>query len=174
MRRLAQLRNTRGRSGSSLIETAMWVPFLVMLFVGTVEMARVSYTYYAVQKALYTVARMAGTSVSANLCAEEDAIVTEAKNFAVRGGLEDTSTPPVQGLQADQIQLSLERVSPDDGALIECDCSSSGCDTANGGVAPDYVVVSLTDGYPIQFRIPFLNVDPIPLRPRVRVPYGGL
>ena len=152
----------------------MWVPFLVMLFMGTVETARVSYTYYALQKAMYTVARMVGTSVSANLCAEDDAIVTEAKNFAVRGGLDETSAPPVQGLQADQIQLSLERISPDDGALIECDCSSSGCDTANGGVAPDYVVVSMPDGYPIQLRIPFLNIDPIPLRPRVRVPYGGL
>ncbi|MEP7363307.1 MAG: TadE/TadG family type IV pilus assembly protein [Acidobacteriota bacterium] len=164
----------RRRSGSSLLETALWVPFLVMLFVGTVEMARVSYTYYAVQKALYAVGRMVGTSVSADLCTDDDAIVTEAKNFAVRGGLEESSTPPVQGLQADQIQLSLERISPDDGSLIECDCSSSGCDTANGGVAPDYVVVSLTDGFPIQIRIPFLNVDPIPLRPRVRVPYGGL
>ena len=69
MKQRARLRNTRGRSGSSLLETAMWVPFLVMLFVGTVEMARVSYTYYAVQKALYTVARMVGTSVSANICA---------------------------------------------------------------------------------------------------------
>jgi hypothetical protein len=174
--RLAGVRfsRRRPRRASALLETALWVPILVSLFMGTIELARVSYTYYAVHKALYTVARMVGSSTSANLCTDDDATRTEAINFALRGGLEETSTPPVQGLEASQIEISLEAISPDDGSLVECDCSSSGCDTANGGVAPSYIVVSMPDGFSFQFRLPGLNVDPIPLRPRVRIPYGGL
>lgn len=171
--RAAATRRSR-RSGASLLETAMWVPLLLTFFMGTLELARVSYTYYAVQKALYAVARIAGTSVSANLCADDDAVKAEAVNFAIRGGLEETATPPVQGLEADQIEIRLEAVSPEDGSIIACDCSPAGCDTASGGVPPSYLVVSLPAGYPVQLRIPGLGLDPIPLRPRVRVPYGGL
>ena len=36
-----------------------------------------------------------------------------------------------------------------------------------------YIVVSIPDGYSIQLVFPFFQVDPIPLRPQVRVPYGG-
>ena len=49
----------------------------------------------------------------------------------------------------------------------------TGCDTANGGGSPDFVVVSIPNGYEVNPRIPFLTLDPILLRPMVRVPYGG-
>jgi hypothetical protein len=34
-------------------------------------------------------------------------------------------------------------------------------------------VVSIPNGYQLQLRIPFLPLEPIPLKPQVKVPYGG-
>ena len=39
---------------------------------------------------------------------------------------------------------------------------------------PDFIVVSIPSGYPVTPHIRLLPMDPIPLRPTVRVPYGGL
>ncbi|MBL0159644.1 MAG: pilus assembly protein [Bryobacterales bacterium] len=51
----------RGQGGGVLLETALWMPFLILLLMGTVELSRVTYTYYTLKKILYTVARTAGT-----------------------------------------------------------------------------------------------------------------
>lgn len=164
----------RPRNGNALIETAMWVPILVTLFVSMVELAKVGYTYYTLHKLLYTVARYAGSTLSADFCSDDDAAIEAAKSLAINGGIEAGATPTVTGLQASQIEIRLERRNEDDGALEPCDCSSTGCDVVNGGRAADYVVVTIPEGYPVRLGIPGLNLDPIPLRPRIRVPYGGV
>jgi hypothetical protein len=151
----------------------MWVPLLVMLFVAMTEIAKVGYTYYTLHKILYTVARYAGTSTGADFCAENDAAIEAIKNLAVNGGIDANAAATVAGLEASQIEVRLERRRAEDGALEACDCSSTGCDVVNGGRAADYVVVSIPDGYPVRLVVPLLSLDPIPLRPRVRVPYGG-
>jgi len=79
----------------------------------------------------------------------------------------------VLGLQASDFRVRIERYDPTTDSLTECDCSSTGCDTSQGGSAPDFILVDLANGYPITLRIPFISQDPILLRPVVRLPFGG-
>jgi hypothetical protein len=72
------------------------------------------------------------------------------------------------------IRVRAEKYSAENGELLECACDSAGCDAEAGGRGPHYIVVSLPEGYPVSIAIPFMaQVDPIPLRPQVRVPFGG-
>ncbi len=161
----------RRRRGNALIESALWIPILVSLLVGMVQLARVSFTYFTLHKVLYDTARLVGTS-QVNFCADDTAITT-MKEFALNGGTSSDTGPIIPNLTADQIQVRIERIDPDSGTLQECDCSSTGCDTAAGGQPPDYIVVSLPDGYPFTLSFPNLTFEPIPLRPQVRMPFGG-
>jgi hypothetical protein len=163
----------RGRQGSTIVEAALFTPVLVLLLMGLVELGRLAYTYFTVQKILYNLARYLGTQQGVNFCDETDAAVQAAKNYALTGNTEGTTDPILPNLSAEQIQVRLERLNPDTGALELCDCSSTGCDPNAGGLAPDAIVVSIPQGYPVQLRIPRLLLDPIPLRPQVRLPYGG-
>ena len=162
----------RRRSGSTLVETAMWIPIIMLLLMGMVELARVSYTYYTLQKILYTLGRFVGTQQGLNFCDESSEQLQAAINYALRGAPGDAELI-LPELQADMIQIRVERRNPESDELEECECSSTGCDAAQGGLAPDYLVVSLPDGYPIRLNIPRLLTDPIPLRPVVRIPFGG-
>jgi hypothetical protein len=162
-----------GRNGSTVVEVALWAPVAVLLLMGTVELGRVAYTYVALHKILYNLARYLGTQQGVNFCDDTDATIEAAKNYALTGTLDGTGDPLIANLTAEQIQVRIERFNPDTQALEQCDCSSSGCDTSAGGVAPYSIVVSLVEGYPIQLRFPRLVLDPIALRPQVRLPYGG-
>jgi len=163
----------RRRRASILLETAMWVPILVALLFGTVELGRVSYTYYTLHKTLNTIARLIGTQQGVNFCDDSDANIESVKEFALNGGNDDGATPIITGLEASQIDIRIERQNTDTDSLDECDCSDIGCDLASGGRAPDFIVVSLPDGFPLRLSFPGLTLDPIILRPQVRVPYGG-
>jgi len=140
---------------------------------GTLEIGRIAYTYYALHKLMFGLARNLGTQQGVNFCDGNDPIVAAAKLFALTGTGDGSAAPLIGNLSADQISVRLEQVDPVTGALGECACSVPGCDTANGGVPPDFIVVSLPDGYPVMPHIPLVPMDPIPLRPVVRVPYGG-
>ncbi|MFN7921208.1 MAG: TadE/TadG family type IV pilus assembly protein [Bryobacteraceae bacterium] len=161
------------RRGSLMMENALWVPILVALLFGMAELARVSYTYYTLHKILYGIARLAGTQQGVNFCDGSDATVTNIKNFVLNGSIDDGAQPILTGLSSDQIDIRIERYVADSDSLEQCDCSDTGCDAAQGGGAPDYIAVSIPDGYPIRLSFPGLTLDPIPLRPMVRVPYGG-
>lgn len=163
----------RPPSGSILLETALWLPLIFLLLVGMIELARVSYTYYMIHRMLYTLARHVGTGQGVNFCDDADPVVAAAKNFAVTGVVDDSGTPYVQGLDAEMIDIRIERRNLDTGALEQCDCGVPGCDAAAGGLAPEFLVVSIPDGYPIRLNFPTLLSDPIPLRFQVRVPFGG-
>jgi hypothetical protein len=162
------------RRGSTLVEAAMWLPVLIAMLFGMIELARVTYTYYTVHKILYSLARYVGTQSGINLCDGTDANLVAAKNLALRGSPDEAAEPILADLDPDSIQIRLERRNAETGELDECECTDSGCDAATGGVAPQWIVVSLTGGYPVQLAIPRLTLDPIPLRPVVRVPYGGI
>ena len=53
------------------------------------------------------------------------------------------------------------------------DCSVAGCDTPVGAQRPDFITVSMPGGYIVQPRIPYILVDPIPLKPQAVMAYGG-
>lgn len=163
----------RRHAGSVALETAMYLPILFLLLFGTVELGKIAYTYYTLQKILTAAARYAGTQQGVNLCDAGDPAIMAAKQFAISASLDSSANPLVENLTADMIQVRPERVDPNTGDLNECACSPSGCDAASGGLPPDFIVVSIPDGYPFAPHIPFIPTDPILLRPSVRVPYGG-
>ena len=151
----------RRQSGGILLETALWMPFLILLLMGTVELSRVTYSYYTLKKILYTVARTAGTQQGINFCDDADTNVAAIKALAITGNVDGTGDPLLPGLTAELITVRIGRYSADAGALVECTCeaSATGCDTAQGARGPDYVVVTLPDGYPITLRIPGIAND---------------
>lgn len=162
--------------GGALLETALFLPILITLFVGMTEIARITYTYYAIQRILYSLARVVGTGQAVNFCDDADPTVVAAKNFALTGaGDNDGSgnSTIVNGLTAAQIQVRLERFDATSQQLILCDCTQTGCDASTGGLAPDYIVVYLPGGFNVRPVIPGVPTDQFPLRPKVRVPYGG-
>ena len=161
------------RRGVSLIETALFVPVLVMLLVGMAELARVTYTYYTLHKTLYTVARFLGTQQGAVLCDAGDAVVQSSKAYALTGNTDGSGQSFMQGLTADMIQVRLERYDAESATLGACECSITGCDSSQGGTPPDFLVVTIPDGYPVRINLPYLTTDPILFRPIIRVPYGG-
>ncbi|MBL8229314.1 MAG: pilus assembly protein [Bryobacterales bacterium] len=163
----------RRNRGSILMETAMYTPILLLLLLGMIELAKITYTYYALQKTLYTVARYLGTQQGVNFCDDGDAVVAAAKAFALTGTADSAGEAFIRNLSVDQIQVRIERFNATTGDIGECECSPTGCDIANGGQGPDYIVVSIPEGYPFVLRIPQLPTDPIILRPRVRVPFLG-
>ena len=79
------LRRLRNERGNSLIETLMFMPLFILLLVGMVEIARVTFVYYQVHKALYGMARLLATRQGANLCDGGDAEVLSVKNFMLAG-----------------------------------------------------------------------------------------
>ena len=164
----------RRRRGGSVLEIALFVPIVVTLLVGMVQIGKVTYVYYTLRKTLYTMGRFVATQQGVNFCDDGDATVIAAKNFALSGtSTEDGADQILPALTTDMITVSIERIDPQSGAPTTCDCSVTGCDTGAGGGPPDFIVVSIPDGYQVNPRIPFLTLDPILLRPMVRVPYGG-
>lgn len=163
----------RSRRGSVIVEAAMLIPVMLYLFLGLVEFARVGYTYFTAQKMLYAFARYVGTQQGVNLCDASDVSIIQAKNLALTGSTDNSQPPIIPGLNAESIQLRIERADPSSGELAECACSAEGCDAAQGGRPPDFITARFTEGVSVQLRIPLLPTDPIILRPQVRVPYGG-
>lgn len=156
-----------------MIEAAMIVPFMLLLFLGMVEFARVGFTYYTAQKMLYGFARLVSTQQGVNFCSGDDANITLARNLALYGNPDGSGETLLPALTRENLEVRLERFDPDSGTLVTCECDSTGCDATTGGRPPDYIVARFTDGVSVQLRIPLIPTDPIILRPIVRVPYGG-
>ena len=170
------MKRTR-RSGGAVLETALFVPMLVLLLMGMFQIARVTYTYYALRNTLFAAARYVATQQGVNLCDASDPAIAAAINLALTGNITDASNtnPVLPALTADMITMTIERVDPTSGVPGACDCSVTGCDTNAGGGEPDFVVVSIPDGYSINPVIPGVGLPtgPLLLRPTVRVPFGG-
>jgi hypothetical protein len=166
------MKPVRNSRGGVLIETALLLPIVAALLIGTVELARVSYTYYMLQKIVFTLARYLGTQQGVNFCDGQDVSVQAAINYAISGTTESADNPTVPGLVPGMFQINIERYDPATQTLLPCDCSSTGCDATAGGLPPDFIVVSLTN-YNVQPVFWGFAVTAFPLRPSVRVPYGG-
>ncbi|MCX6623964.1 MAG: pilus assembly protein [Acidobacteria bacterium] len=163
----------RSRHGSTILETVMFLPVVVMLLWGMVELGRLAYTYYSLQKTLYAIARMLATQPGVNYCDAGDPAVLAAKNYAITGSADGSTNSFIAALTADMIQVQAEKVDPATGQLGDCACSVTGCDAAAGGNGPDFLVVTIPSGYVMQPRIPFVRLDAIPLKPRVLLPVSA-
>lgn len=163
----------RRRRGSALLETVMFLPILLALFIGMEELGRVTYTYYMLQKTLAGLARYLGTQQGVDFCNSGDPIMAAAINNVLTGTSDASGAPIVSGLTPDMIQVSVETYDPVGGQLNPCACGAPGCDTANGGTAPGFIVVSLANGFTVQPLFWGFNINPFQLQPRVTAPYGG-
>lgn len=156
----------RGRRGSTILEAALFIPILMLLIVGMVQIGKITFVYYTLKKTLYTVSRYIATQQNVNPCDAADASVQAAIGFALTGTTDSSAAPFLPALTADMIQVSLEKYSADSQQLADaCAGSTTG--------PPDFVVVSIPSGYEVRPRIPFLLIDPILLRPQVKVPFSG-
>jgi len=150
----------------------MLTPVILLLLVGMGQLAKITYTYYTLRKTVYSVATYLGAQQGVNFCDPADPTVTAAINFGLTGTTDGSQPVFVTGLTAAMIQVTPEAVDPLAGTLGPY---GSGCvgSPAFDGTPPDQIVVSIPSGYQLQLRIPFLPLDPIPLKPEVKVPYGG-
>jgi len=171
--RLASHRELGSRRGNTMIETAIFLPFLLILLMGMEQIAKVTYVYYSIKKAEYTIARYVGTQQGVNFCAgSSDPAIAQAINLGLTGTTDGTGTPFIPNLTADMLVIQPERIDTT-GAMTVCTCDVTGCDESAGGGSPDFITVSIPSGYPVQPIIPFLTLQTIPLVPSVKVPYGG-
>jgi hypothetical protein len=166
------MRPAAGRGGA-LLEAALFVPLMFLLLMGMVELARITYTYFTLEKMLFNLARYVGTQQGVNFCDEADPVVTAAKTYALTGTTDPAAELLLPSLTAEMIQIRIERLDALTGELQQCGCAIPGCDAAAGGLAPDFITISIPEGYPVTPRIPFLMGNAIPLKPHVRLPYGG-
>jgi hypothetical protein len=161
------------RSGNAIIETAIFVPFLLLLLMGMEQIAKLTYVYYTIRKAEYTVARYVGTQQGVNFCAgQSDPAIAAGINLALTGTTDGTAPSFIPNLTADMFVVQPERLDST-GAMTVCSCDITGCDESAGGGSPDFITVSIPSGYPVQPIIPFMTLQSIPLVPMVKVPYGG-
>jgi hypothetical protein len=160
--------------GSSLVEGALLIPIMAMLMFGTVELARIGWTYFTIEKMLNQIARDAGSQQAINLCDAADPQLLNILNYATTATEDGSGEPILPNLTATNIAVRVERLDPITSTLRECDCSITGCDISAGGRSPDFIVVYLTDGYMVSPRIPFMAaIVPFVLKPHVRMPFGG-
>src|SRR5437763_16211362 len=97
----------RLRRGSAALEVALFVPIIVTLLVGMIQIGKITYVYYTLRKTLYTMGSFVAAQQGVNFCDDADATVVAAKNFALNGTNGDDGTDPIlPALTADMINVS--------------------------------------------------------------------
>ena len=156
------------RRGNTVLEFAMWMPVLLLLISGMIQFGKITYTQYVLQKIVYTAARTLSVQQNLNFCDAADPATQAALAAAVNDPA--TGSPIVLDLTSDMLTVTTQCLDAT-GAIGACDVS--GCDGVTGAQRPDFVVVGLANGYTIPLRIPFIQLDPVVLRPSITVPFGG-
>ena len=162
----------RRRGGNTIIETAMLMPIILLLLIGMVQLGKITYLYYTLRKTVYSVATYLSTQQGVNFCDPSDPTIAAASSFGLTGTTDLSQPVFVYGLTPAMIRVTPEAVDPVAGTLGPY---GSGCagSPAFDGTPPDQIVVSIPNGFIVQPRIPFLPINEIPLKPEVKVPYGG-
>ena len=158
----------RGRGGSAVLEVAMWMPILFLLIVGMLQFGKLTYLDYVLNKIVYNAARNLATSQNVNFCDAGDPITAAAIAGAINNPA--TGEPLIANLTADMLVVSTQCL---DSTGVLGTCDTGGCQTVAGAQRPDFVTVAITGGYTVPLRIPYINLDPILLRPSATAPFGG-
>jgi Flp pilus assembly protein TadG len=156
------------RRGNAVLEVAMWMPVIMLLITGMITFGRITYLNYVLQKIVYTAARTLAVSQNLNFCDPADPVAQAVLNNAVNDPA--TGSPLVLSLSGDMLVITTKCYDAN-GALGTCDVS--GCTGLTGSQRPDFVTVDMPNGYTIPLRIPFIQLDPVLLRPSITVPFGG-
>ena len=162
----------RGRGGSGALELAMWLPVVFLLIAGIIQFGKITYIYYSLQKTMNTVASYLAVQNGVNFCPDAgDPTIAAAIQFALTGTTDGSGTTAIFTLTPDMITVTTQCLDPV--TLTLGDCAVSGCGTPVGAQRPDFITVSMPNGYIIQPRIPYILLDPIPLKPKAVMAYGG-
>jgi len=160
----------RAQRGNMVLEAALFIPILVLLLVGMVQIGKITYLYYTLKKIVWATARQVSVQQGVNFCdLANDAGAQAAITFAIT---DSTGALIIPNLTADMLSVTTECAPPGDPTAAPVPCDVSACPVI--AQRPDYVVVTIPNGYLVTPRIPFLTLDPIPLRPSVIVPFGGI
>jgi hypothetical protein len=155
---------------------------MLIILAGGLQFARVFYTYHALQKAMRGGASLLARSANVNYCDPGDASLLSAKNFIVYGNLQGLGTPVMQTVLCDGsclenlIQILPERQDANSTTVNACPCGTNttdDCDVSTTGRPPDFIVVNLTGGYPLQLSFAFVTLPGINLNVSVRMPVTG-
>jgi hypothetical protein len=160
------------RRGNSALEVAILLPVLTMLLVGMYQIAQITYTYYTLRKAVYATATYLSALQGVDFCNNpSDPGISAAINFGITGTTDGSQPAVVGGLTADMIVITPESYQPATQTTAAYDTTVC----ANGDTTPpDYITVSITNGYTVTPAIPFFSsIQPFALSPQVKVPYGG-
>jgi Flp pilus assembly protein TadG len=158
----------RGRGGNVILETAMWMPILFLLIVGTIQFGKLTYLNYVLTKIVYSAARNIATGQNLNFCDPADPATVAAVTSAINDPA--TGEPLISNLTADMLVVTTQCL---DSSGVIGSCDVSGCQGVAGAQRPDFVTVAITGGYSFPIRIPYINLDPIQLRPSATAPFGG-
>jgi len=158
----------RHRSGSAVLETAMWLPILLLLIVGMIQFGKLTYLDYVLSKIVYNAARNLATAQNLNFCDPADTVASAALTSAINDPA--TGEPLIPNLTSDMLVATTQCL---DATGVVGSCDTGGCDGAAGAQRPDFVTVAITGGYTFPLRIPFVNLDPVLLRPSATAPFGG-
>jgi TadE-like protein len=161
------------RKGNVVLEAILWIPILLLLIVGMVQLGKITYVYYSLKKVLYSAAVYISRQQGVSFCnATDDTSIQTALNFALTGGGDGTASSQFPALTSDQILVTPECVDPATQSVGQC--NFPGCDGPTADAQrPDFLVLSIPDGYQVSPRIPYMLIDPILLKPIVRIPFGG-
>lgn len=157
----------RNRRGNVALEAALFIPILITMFVATEQLGKLTYTYFTLKKVVNTAARYIATQQGVNACDAADPNIVAGINFALTGSTDGSGEAFVGGLTADMFQVDAESFDTASGTAGAYDCSLAGI------IPPDFIVVSIPQGYTVAPLIPHLTLMSIPLKPRVKIPYGG-
>jgi hypothetical protein len=154
-----------------ILEAVMFMPFMLLLIVGMLRIGEITYLYYTLKKALYATAQYLATQQGVDFCADSNGLVAAAKNFGLTGTSDGSANSFLPALTIDQIDVAPECYDPATQTVNTCVLS---CDGSAANIAqPDFVVVSIPSGYTVNPRLPYILNQEIPLKPFVRVPFGG-
>ena len=159
-----------GRGGNMVLEMALWMPVLLLLIAGMIQIGKITYLYYSLQKVVYSAARSLASQQNVNFCDLTNDTVSQAV-FAAAVNDPTTGVPLINNLTPDLLQVTTACVDAT-GASVPCD--TSGCTTPlAAGQTPSYITVSVPAGYQVQPRIPYILLDPILLYPSATVAFSG-
>lgn len=156
------------RRGNAVLEVALWLPVLMLLASGLITFGKITYLDYVLQKIVYTAARSLAVGQNLNFCDAADPATVATLNNAVNDPA--TGLPLVISLTGDMLVVTT-RCYDANGVLGDCDVS--GCAGLTGAQRPDFITVGMPNGYTIPLRIPFIQLDPVVLKPSITVPFGG-
>jgi hypothetical protein len=154
-----------------ILEAVMFMPIMFLLIVGMLRIGEITYLYYSLKKALYATAQYLATQQGVDFCADSTGLIAAAKNFGLTGTSDGSADSFLPALTIDQLDVSPECYDPATQTVVTCVLSCDG--SAANIVQPDFIVVSIPDGYTVNPRLPYILNQEIPLKPFVRVPFGG-